>query len=316
MDRQLLTARLQKKLLLSEPAQCYHLEFAIDGLSHFDFVPGQFVSCVAVDDRGKTQTRAYSIASAPRENMLDLCVNRVESGFFSNFLCDLEVGQTIQFHGPHGFFTLRQPLTDSIFIATGTGIAPILGFVQYLFPENGEDRSDGRQIWLVYGTRHETGIYYQKYFEKVAAERQQLPLSFAPSAALRKAGRACAATFRTTSLASLTQRDSHNHCAPVSTIAEGSGFDIHAYICGLNNMVSGNRDRLKERGWQRKQIIFERYDSGPGSGLHHDPALGGFAVCTGSASPVPAASMIFSIARNSCSCSRRHRAASAGGSSG
>jgi hypothetical protein len=25
-------------------------------------------------------------------------------------------------------------------------------------------------------------------------------------------------------------------------------------------MVSGNRDRLKERGWQRKQIIFERYD--------------------------------------------------------
>jgi ferredoxin-NADP reductase len=47
---------------------------------------------------------------------------------------------------------------------------------------------------------------------------------------------------------------------PVPTAAEGTGFEIHAYICGLNNMVSGNRDRLKERGWQRKQIIFERYD--------------------------------------------------------
>ena len=51
-----------------------------------------------------------------------------------------------------------------------------------------------------------------------------------------------------------------NHSAPVPKVAEGAGFDIHAYICGLNNMVSANRDRLKERGWQRKQIIFERYD--------------------------------------------------------
>ena len=65
MDRQLFTARLQQKLLLSESAQCYHLEFTVDELSYFNFVAGQFVSCVAVDGRGKTQTRAYSVASAP-----------------------------------------------------------------------------------------------------------------------------------------------------------------------------------------------------------------------------------------------------------
>ena len=90
-----------------------------------NFQPGQFVSFLAVDPLGKHQTRAYSIASAPRGNQFDVCVNRVEGGFFSNLLCDLEVGQGLEFHGPHGLFMLRAPLTDSIFIATGTGIAPV-----------------------------------------------------------------------------------------------------------------------------------------------------------------------------------------------
>jgi ferredoxin-NADP reductase len=245
--------------LLSDPAQCYHLELIVDELSHFNFVPGQFISCVAADDRGKTQTRAYSIASAPRANMLGLCVNRVEGGFFSNFLCDLEVGQTVQFHGPHGFFTLRQPLTDSILIATGTGVAPILGFVEYLFPENGEDRSNGRQVWLVYGTRHETEIYYRKYFEKVAAERDNFQYLCTLSRP-REGWEGLRGYVQDQVARNLDARDSRNHGVPVATTSEGTGFDIHAYICGLNNMVSANRDSLKERGWQRKQIIFERYD--------------------------------------------------------
>jgi ferredoxin-NADP reductase len=50
-----------------------------------------------------------------------------------------------------------------------------------------------------------------------------------------------------------------NGAAP--PVAEApTNFSIHAYICGLNNMVSANRECLKALGWQRKQIIFERYD--------------------------------------------------------
>ena len=37
-------------------------------------------------------------------------------------------------------------------------------------------------------------------------------------------------------------------------------FDIYAYICGLNNMVAGVREKLASYGWHRKQVIFERYD--------------------------------------------------------
>jgi ferredoxin-NADP reductase len=259
LDRQLFTARLQQKLLLSDPAQCYHLEFSIDELSHFDFAPGQFISCIAVDDRGKSQTRAYSIASAPRANQFDLCVNRVEGGFFSKLLCDLEPGQTVQFHGPHGLFTLRQPLTDSIFIATGTGIAPIRGYIEWLFPESGEDRSQGRAIWLVYGTRYTTGLYYKKYFEKIAAERHNFRYLSTLSRphddweGLRGYVQDHVARI-------VTERAKQKHSDLVVTAAEPGGFDIHAYVCGLNIMVSANREKLKDLGWQRKQIIFERYD--------------------------------------------------------
>lgn len=259
LDRQLFTARLQQKLLLSAPAQCYHLEFTVDELSHFDFVPGQFISCVAADGRGKEQTRAYSIASAPRSNQFDLCVNRVENGFFSNLLCDLEPGQAVSFHGPHGLFTLRQPLTDCIFVATGTGVAPIRSFMEWLFPESGEDRSQNRHIWLVYGTRYPTELYYQKYFEKVAAERHNfhyLSTLSRPDDAwegLRGYVQHHVADI-------VTRRAEKNDAAAVVSAAEPGGFDIHAYICGLNDMVSANRDRLKELGWQRKQILFERYD--------------------------------------------------------
>ncbi|HEX3435588.1 MAG TPA: FAD-dependent oxidoreductase [Pseudacidobacterium sp.] len=259
MARQLFTARLQQKLLLSDPAQCFHLEFTIDELDQFDFTPGQFISCVAVDQNGKTQTRAYSVASAPRANQLDLCVNRVEGGFFSNLLCDLEPGQTVQFHGPHGLFTLRQPLTDSIFIATGTGIAPMRGFIEWLFPENGEDRSQGRPIWLVYGTRYPTEIYYQKYFEKVAAERHNF--RYLSSLSRPKDEWEGLRGYVQEHVARIVnERASQNHSGPIVTAAEPGGFDVHAYICGLNDMVSANRDKLMELGWQKKQVVFERYD--------------------------------------------------------
>jgi ferredoxin-NADP reductase len=259
LARQLYIARLDQKLLLSERAQCFHLDFTAPELPSFDFVPGQFVSLVAEDSNGKQQTRAYSIASAPSGNKFSLCVNRVEGGFFSNTLCDFEPGAEVHFHGPHGLFTLRKPLTDSIFIATGTGIAPMLGFAEHLFPESGEDRSESRNIWLVYGTRHETEIYYQKYFERLAAKHPNFRyLSTLSRPHEGWEGLRGYVQDHVTQI--VNRRAQENHQPPVPTAAEARGYDIHAYICGLNDMVSGNRDRLMQLGWEKKQVIFERYD--------------------------------------------------------
>ncbi|MGA7108713.1 MAG: FAD-binding oxidoreductase [Terracidiphilus sp.] len=268
MDREFYAARLLRKRCLSTAAQTYHLELALDETESFSFLPGQFVSAVAYDSDGKEQTRAYSLASAPHTNRIDLCLNRVEGGFFSNLLADLPdlpVGGTIQVYGPNGFFTLRDPITDSIFIATGTGVAPMRSFLQSLFPAQGPDRSNGKQIWLVYGTRYESEIYYRDEFEACAAKHSNfhyLPtLSRAPETwtGLRGHVQEHVAEIMRNRAAQLGQPLPAPPPDPGIPPAE-LRFDINAYVCGLSNMINSVRDLLKSKGWHRKQIIFERYD--------------------------------------------------------
>jgi NAD(P)H-flavin reductase len=272
LARELYTARLERKVCISESSQCYHFEFVLDGLDSFPFAAGQFVSTVAPDENGKQQTRAYSIASAASGNRFELCVNRVEGGFFSNYLADLPdqpPAGSIQIHGPHGHFILQQPVTDSILVATGTGVAPMRGFLQWLFPQTGPDagldRSAGKQIWLVYGTRYESEIYYREEFEALAALKPNfhyLPtLSRAPESwgGLRGYVQDHVARIveeRAARLGLPLPQPPPDPAIPAKELT----FEIYAYICGLNNMVSGVRDKLAAYGWHRKQIVFERYD--------------------------------------------------------
>jgi len=276
MDRPTTAARLTAKHLLSERTQTFHFTFDIPELAAFDFTPGQFISLVRPDARGKLQTRAYSLASAPRGNQFDLCINRVEDGFFSNLLADMPIGETIQFHGPHGLFTLRQPLTDAILIATGTGIAPMLGFIQWLFPDDQTPLfPKDKNLWLVYGTRHETEIYYKHYFERVAAAHSQF--RYLPTLSRPHEGWEGLRGYVQSHIPHILADSAHGIIPfaprepeppqhPESDLADNprqatpDSFPIHAYICGLNEMVSANREQLKSLGWHRKQIVFERYD--------------------------------------------------------
>jgi ferredoxin-NADP reductase len=273
LARELFTARLAHKECISEVAQCYHFVFVIDELESFPYTAGQFVSAVAEDAKGKMQTRAYSIASAPSGNRFELCVNRVEEGFFSNHLADLPdlpIGSKIQIHGPHGHFVLQEPSTDSIFIATGTGVAPMRGYTQWLFPpesgpEAGPDRSGGKQIWLVYGTRYETDIYYREEFE--ALEKRKPNFHYLPTLSraseswggLREHVQVHVGRIveeRAAQLGLPLPQPAPDPAIPAAELK----FDIYAYICGLNFMVSSVRDQLAGFGWHRKQIVFERYD--------------------------------------------------------
>jgi ferredoxin-NADP reductase len=260
MDRPLLTARLKRSLPLS--ADTRHLEFEAEGIDRFDFVAGQFISVVVPNEAGKQVTRAYSLASAPRgDRSFDLCLNRIQDGFMSNYLCDLPEGAILPWHGPHGLFTVREPIRDSIFIATGTGVAPIRGMLEWLFadhptaPENAADaaveqdllpRHANHEFWLVFGTRYEQDIYYRDEFEDMARRHPN---------------------FRY--VVTLSREEDWNgprgyvqeHVAEIVASRPNSGVgNTTAYICGLNAMVSANRELLKSLGWDRKQIVYERYD--------------------------------------------------------
>lgn len=242
-ERKIHTAQLMRVVQLSE--QTRHLEFAVQQVDRFDFVPGQFLSLVAAKD-GREITRAYSIASAPYDDIrFDLCLNRVGDGFFSNLLCDMKEGETIRFHGPHGMFTLRHPPKDAIFICTGTGVAPIRGFIQWLFAD--PDRSRGHKFCLVFGTRYEADIFYRDFFEKVA--QQYANFHYVP----------------TLSRSSDSWQGARGYVqehvrAIVESLPAEKRSELNAYICGLNNMIKANRQLLAEMGFDKKSVIYERYD--------------------------------------------------------
>jgi ferredoxin-NADP reductase len=243
MEHNLLTARLTRSELLSEKTK--HLEFVVEEVSSFDFVAGQFIS--VREPRGdKFVTRAYSIASPPRgDNTLDLCLNRVDEGFMSNYLCDRVVGETAHFHGPHGLFVLKPDLEDLIFVATGTGVAPFRSMVQNLFGEDGsrEQRHNGRQIWLVYGTRYPEDVYYRQEFERMAAEHPNFHY------------------VATLSRAPESWSGSRGYVQEYIRKIVGERKNMYVYICGLNEMVSSVRTLLiEECGWEKKRVIYERYD--------------------------------------------------------
>jgi ferredoxin-NADP reductase len=312
--RDLVTARLTHKRLLSESAQCFHLEFAFEHLpadlagslarnvpgspddrisrsasAGFAFAPGQFLSCVATDPAtGKQQTRAYSLASAPvsESQAFAFCINRVSGGFFSNLLCDLEVGATLEAHGPHGFFTLPEEEAPLVLVAASTGIAPMRGFLQTLFPATGAPAK--QDIWLVQGAEDEcatgfskqlrersgdeaedgrsgrpernqsTGdLYYEEEFTALAAAHRNfhyIPISPTPSpneALLQH-------------LDSLTRELAPLLPAPPPPDADPRAnrgpFPVYSYICGLNAMVAPARELFRKKGWARRQVLFERYD--------------------------------------------------------
>jgi ferredoxin-NADP reductase len=222
----------------------------------FGFVAGQWLSFKTNKLYDEEITRAYSIASPPEDdNQFALCLNRVQDGFMSNFLCDMKEGEEISCQGPFGDFILRPPMRDTIFIATGTGIAPFRSMLQWLFASDPEKdgrghpssihayaRHQGKQLYLLFGNRTEKDIYYHDEFQRLAERHPNF--HYLPT--LSRGGP------EWKGLRGYVQE----HAPRIVT----GRTDMHAYICGLDKMVKANRDLLKSLGWDRKSILYEKYD--------------------------------------------------------
>jgi ferredoxin-NADP reductase len=187
------------------------------------FVPGQFLSLTRNEI-----TRAYSIASPPDSNSFALCANLVQDGRFSPFLFAMQPGDEIDFKGPYGAFIMKRPASDSIFVATGTGIAPFRSMLMA-----GLDRP----VTLIFGVRHREGLLYDE-------ELRTMPIDYQPTL-----------TRPPEDWTGLTGR------VQAHVLRElGDRRDVDVYICGLREMVDELRANLKEIGLDRKRIIYEKYD--------------------------------------------------------
>jgi ferredoxin-NADP reductase len=200
------------------------------------FVPGQFVSVTASVGEDDI-TRAYSIVSPPDGHRFALCANLVQEGRLSPFLFSLDPGGEIDFKGPYGAFILRRQVSDSIFVATGTGIAPFRSMLLAQLSAHPD-----HQFTLIFGVRHEHGLLYHEELRTLAKTYPhfdyQPTLTRPPEHWTGRVGRVQQPTIE-------ALRDRR---------------DIDVYICGLREMVDDVRSRLKEIGLDRKRIIYEKYD--------------------------------------------------------
>jgi NAD(P)H-flavin reductase len=118
---------------------------------------------------------------------------------------------------------------------------------------------------MVYGTRYESELYYRDEFEALAARKPNF--HYIPTLSRADDHWKGLRGYVQEHVARIVEKRACRlgislPLAPVDPAIPAADlrFDIYSYICGLNNMVAGVREKLANYGWHKKQIVFERYD--------------------------------------------------------
>jgi CDP-4-dehydro-6-deoxyglucose reductase len=209
------------------------LTFEVPDKVRLEFLPGQSIRIELPVD-GKIVSLAYSIASSPGPgNRFELCVKAGKKGSPPERLFGLREGEQIRFYPPQGDFVLRQLKEDTIFLAAGTGIAPIRSMIHSLMPENGQ-----HSVQLLFGTRDVESLFFHSEFLALAQRHsrfQYLPILSRPEESWKGA-----------------RGHVQHHLAGV---LPQSG---HVYLCGPPQMVRSASAALSQLGWPERLIHFDR----------------------------------------------------------
>lgn len=208
---------------------------------------GQWVALVlpVKDEKGRPLRRVYSIASMPEPGSprFELIVTRVEGGAGSAWLHEIPPGTTVEAKGPQGFFV--RPLEQakpSLFIATGTGVAPIRAMI-------GEALRSGRTepMWLLFGVRSlEEALYFDE-LTRLSREhpclRLELTLSRPPPGWTGRTGYV------------------QEHVPELWRALSSREPDALAWVCGVKKMLEAVREVLRvDLAVDRQHVRLESYD--------------------------------------------------------
>ena len=136
--------------------------------ANFRYVEGQYIDLIYNGIR-----RSYSIANAPSEDgNIELIIKKVKDGLMSDYLFNKVVlNDLLRIEGPQGTFSYRNDDSKNIiFLATGTGIAPIKAMLQKMSVQNLLDR----KIYVFWGGRYATDIFLDT--SKIEGSHHFLPV--------------------------------------------------------------------------------------------------------------------------------------------
>ena len=206
----------------------------------FDFKAGQYCTL----GLGNIE-RAYSIASAPYEENLEIFVELVPDGELTPKMWGLKLGDKMSVRPrAKGIFVQDKKAHHHFMLSTVTGVAPFMSMVrQYLHDEKGESH----RFYIMYGASYVDELTYDGELIELAEKHPDV-VKFVPTISRPTENRNAGwkgATGR------------------VNTIAEDYlvKFDLPTddtmvYACGHPGMIEEMKEKLPPQGWR---FVEERF---------------------------------------------------------
>jgi CDP-4-dehydro-6-deoxyglucose reductase len=125
----------------------------------FDYSPGQYIDILLKDGK----RRSYSMANSPNEkNIIELHIKHTPGGAFTDAIFSdgstsinhVKEKDILRLEGPLGTFFLREKNENIIFLASGTGIAPIKAIFEKIIKSK-----LNKKILLYWGVRKPNDLY-------------------------------------------------------------------------------------------------------------------------------------------------------------
>ena len=224
-------ARCQEYKILSDKFR----EVLFETEEKFDYVPGQYINIRVAEKR----INAYSVAYQTGAKQFGLLIDISPGGPGSQFFEKMTAGQEIEFIGPFGLFTFKEVdgAEELAFLGTGSGCSPLRSMIGELL----EKRNFKGKISFYAGFRHESDIFWQKYFEELAKKfsnfKYKVFVSQPESEWKGELGRLTAALAKDFS----------------------DPKKLGVYICGNKPMMVESRKILTELGTPNERIYEEKY---------------------------------------------------------
>lgn len=167
------------------PCRITHLElFAPDVVqvklrlpptAEFNYIPGQYIDVIGP----KGICRSYSLANAPfGDKVLELHIKAVDGGVMSDYWFNqAKPNDLLRLNGPLGTFFLRETAgIDLVFLATGTGIAPVKAMLESLGQCHPYQRP--KSIRVLWGCRHPQDLYLS--LDEIKCDFSYIPVQSQP----------------------------------------------------------------------------------------------------------------------------------------
>lgn len=214
------------------------------------FKAGQYMILHIPQLEGMAARRLYSIASAPHEtDTLDLLIQLVPGGIAGNYLSKMNVGEEVKMQGPAGLFTFKDISKEKelMFLATGTGIAPIRSIIMDL-AETGFPQT---RVNLFWGMKTFEDLYYLEEFQNLCKKFPNFNLHLCLS--------------RQEKIEELVLGEDVHYIRQgrimhmLDTYDEPSLQQAYFYLCGGKEVVESLRQYLAERNIDKTAIHFEKF---------------------------------------------------------